>query len=98
MRGVASALLIPLLLLLACTPEAGESDHDPRPIVRERPSEALRAVTSTPARLLGIEARVGTVEKGKDADLIVWSGPPFAATSRPLVVLIGGQVVVDRRN
>lgn len=59
--------------------------------------DALRAVTSTPAGLLGIDARVGTLEPGKDADLVVWNGPPFAATSMPVVVLVGGEVVVDRR-
>ncbi len=61
------------------------------------PADALRAVTSTPARILGIDERVGTLEKGKEADLVVWSGPPFAATSMPLVVVVGGKVVVDRR-
>ena len=59
--------------------------------------DALKAVTSTPARLLGIEKRVGTLEAGKDADIVLWSGRPFAATSMPVVVLIGGEVVVDRR-
>ncbi len=60
------------------------------------PAEALRAVTSTPARLLGIDDQVGTVEAGKRADLVVWSGRPFAAVSRPLVVVVGGEIVVDR--
>lgn len=58
---------------------------------------ALLAVTQTPAKLLGIDDRLGTLDEGKQADLIVWSGHPFAATSSPVVVLIGGQVVVDRR-
>ncbi len=58
---------------------------------------ALKAVTSTPARLLGIEKRVGTLAAGKDADIVLWSGRPFAATSMPVVVLVGGEVVVDRR-
>ena len=58
---------------------------------------ALASVTSTPARLLGIDNRVGTVEVGKDADLVVWNGPAFAATAMPAVVIVNGQVVVDQR-
>ena len=58
---------------------------------------ALASVTSIPARLLGISERIGSLEVGRDADLVIWSGRPFAATSRVLVVLIDGQVVVDRR-
>lgn len=60
--------------------------------------EALEAVTRIPAEILGISDQVGTVEAGKRADLVVWNGEPFAATSRPLVVLIDGQIVVDRRS
>ncbi len=59
--------------------------------------DALQAVTQTPARLLGLDGQLGTLQPGKRADLVVWSGPPFAATSMPLVVLIDGEVVVDRR-
>ncbi len=59
--------------------------------------QVLPAVTSTPAKLLGLDDRLGTVATGKQADLVLWSGEPFAATSSPAVVLIGGEVVVDRR-
>jgi imidazolonepropionase-like amidohydrolase len=59
--------------------------------------DALRAVTQTPARLLGLEKELGTLVRGKRADLVLWSGTPFAATSMPLVVLIDGEVVLDRR-
>jgi imidazolonepropionase-like amidohydrolase len=54
---------------------------------------AMRAVTSTPASLLGVEKRVGTLAAGKDADIVIWSGKPFEATSRPVVVVIDGKVV-----
>jgi len=60
--------------------------------------EALRAVTLTPAEILGIEDEVGSVATGKRADLVVWSGEPFAATSRAVMVMAGGEVVVDRRD
>lgn len=59
--------------------------------------EALRAVTLTPAELLGIEARVGSVEVGKDADLVLWNGEPFEITSKPVGVLVDGRLVVDPR-
>jgi imidazolonepropionase-like amidohydrolase len=59
--------------------------------------DALRAVTQTPAQLIGLDEELGTVSVGKRADLVLWSGQPFAATSRPLVVLIDGEVVLDQR-
>lgn len=59
--------------------------------------DALRAVTQTPAQMLGLDKEVGTLDRGKRADLVLWSGTPFAATSMPLVVLVDGQVVLDRR-
>ena len=58
---------------------------------------ALSSVTSTPARILGIDGRLGTVDTGKDADLVVWNGPAFAATAMPVVVIVDGKIVVDRR-
>lgn len=60
--------------------------------------EALESVTTIPAEILGIADEVGTVTSGKRADLVVWSGEPFAATSRPEVVIVDGRVVVDRRS
>lgn len=58
-------------------------------------NDALNAITAVPAKLLGLAGRVGTLEKGADADLVVWSGDPLAATSRVRLVLINGQVVYD---
>ncbi|MGB0331933.1 MAG: amidohydrolase family protein [Planctomycetota bacterium] len=59
--------------------------------------QALRAVTLTPAQLLGVDGRVGSVEAGKDADLILWNGEPFEATTRPVGVLVGGHLALDPR-
>jgi imidazolonepropionase-like amidohydrolase len=56
-------------------------------------AEALAAVTITPARLAGVDDRVGSIEVGKDADLVLWSGEPFAATSRVVGVVLNGEVV-----
>ena len=61
------------------------------------PERALAAVTSTPAKILGIDDKLGTIEVGKDADIVIWSGEPLDAMSSPSVVLIQGRVVVDRR-
>jgi imidazolonepropionase-like amidohydrolase len=43
---------------------------------------ALRAVTINPARILGVDDRIGSLEPGKDADLVIWSGDPLDVTSR----------------
>ncbi|MBK9387260.1 MAG: amidohydrolase family protein [Planctomycetes bacterium] len=51
---------------------------------------ALRACTVVPATWLGIDKRVGTLEVGKDADLVVWSGEPFELATRPVAVMVDG--------
>ena len=52
---------------------------------------ALRAVTLTPAEVWGIVARYGSLEVGKDADVVVWSGDPFELTTGPEHVFIQGR-------
>jgi imidazolonepropionase-like amidohydrolase len=59
---------------------------------------ALEAVTIAPARMIGIDSRVGSLEVGKDADLVLWSGTPFEPTSRVIGVMLDGRLVVDPRN
>jgi imidazolonepropionase-like amidohydrolase len=59
---------------------------------------ALAAVTLVPARLVGVEDRVGSIKVGKDADLVLWSGPPFQPASRVIGVLLGGELVLDPRS
>lgn len=56
------------------------------------PEETLAAVTLSPARLLGIDDRVGSLEAGKDADLVLLDGDPFAGPSRVEAVLVRGEV------
>ncbi|HTF87451.1 MAG TPA: amidohydrolase family protein [Planctomycetota bacterium] len=58
---------------------------------------ALAAVTIEPARMIGIDGRVGSIAVGKDADLVLWSGVPFELTSRVVGVLIDGRLVLDPR-
>jgi imidazolonepropionase-like amidohydrolase len=60
------------------------------------PEEALRAVTITPAEILGIADRVGSIEKGKDADLVILSDEPFKIQSIVDKTLINGQIVYTR--
>jgi len=56
--------------------------------------EALKAITLYPAEILGIADRVGSIEPGKDADLVVLAAHPFdVARSRVELVLIEGEVV-----
>ena len=59
---------------------------------------ALRLVTLNPAIQLGIEARVGSIEVGKDADLVLLSGDPLSALSRVELTLIDGEVEFQRRD
>jgi imidazolonepropionase-like amidohydrolase len=52
---------------------------------------ALRAVTLEPARVWGVADRVGSLEVGKDADVVVWSGDPFELTTAAEQVFIAGR-------
>ena len=58
---------------------------------------ALEAVTIAPARMVGVDDRVGSIESGKDADLVLWSGKPFELTSRVIGVVVDGRLVLDPR-
>lgn len=57
------------------------------------PAAALRAVTINPATVMGVADRVGSLEIGKDADLVLWSGDPLDFASRPLRVWVDGAEV-----
>ncbi len=54
---------------------------------------ALAAVTIQPARILGIDDRVGSIEPGKDADLVLYNGDPLSYSTRVTHVFIGGRLV-----
>lgn len=54
---------------------------------------ALEAVTRVPAEILGVDDRLGTLEPGKDADLVLWSGPLFHPTTFAKTVYINGEEV-----
>lgn len=59
-------------------------------------ADALAAVTRVPAELMGLSERVGSLSAGADADLVVWTGDPLAATSRVKMVMIEGKVVYEQ--
>ena len=54
------------------------------------PQQALNFVTINPAIQLGIDERVGSIEPGKDADLVLWNASPLSTMSRPEHVFIEG--------
>lgn len=55
--------------------------------------KALRAVTIDAARILGVESRAGSIEEGKDADLVLFNGDPFEYTTRVDAVIAGGTLI-----
>ena len=57
----------------------------------------MQALTLWPAQAFHLDDRIGSLEKGKDADLVVFSGNPFETQSRVLLVVCNGRVVVDNR-
>ena len=60
-----------------------------------RPTEALKFITLNPAKQLRIDDRIGSIEVGKDADLVLWNGPPLSTTSRCLQTWIDGRKMFD---
>jgi imidazolonepropionase-like amidohydrolase len=57
------------------------------------PKIALEALTINPARIAGIDDRLGSIEPGQDADLVIWSGDPLDVTSRVQRALIEGREI-----
>jgi len=57
------------------------------------PTTALRAITINPARAMGVDDRVGSLEVGKDADIVLWSGDPLDVMQRALTVFLQGREV-----
>lgn len=55
--------------------------------------KALEAITIRAAEILEVNDRIGSIKKGKDADLVIWSGDPLDIQSKPDFVLINGEIV-----
>lgn len=58
--------------------------------------DALQMITLNPAIQLRIDKRTGSVEQGKDADLVIWSGHPFSVYSHAEITMIEGEIFFDR--
>lgn len=55
--------------------------------------DALKAITVNAAEILGVADRIGTLEVGKDADIVIWQEHPFTLLARPAYVFINGEIV-----
>jgi hypothetical protein len=58
--------------------------------------EALKAITLWPAELLGVSHRVGSIEEGKDADIIILDGNPFDYRTYVEYTLVNGKILYDK--
>ncbi len=58
--------------------------------------EALRSITINPARAINADHRVGSIEVGKDADIIIYNGHPFDLRNTVKLVMIDGKVVKNQ--
>jgi len=58
--------------------------------------DSLKMITLNPAKQLGIANRTGSIEQGKDGDLVVWNVHPFSPYSHPEYTIIEGEVYFDR--
>jgi imidazolonepropionase-like amidohydrolase len=70
---------LPLLAGLACKHGMDEN-------------EALKAITINAAEIIGISDRVGSIEKSKDADIVIWDGHPFATDTNVYKTIISGKI------
>lgn len=76
---------IPIQYLIYCAAEAVKYGLDKM--------VALKSITYEPARLLGIEDKVGSLEVGKHADFVIWSHVPFQVQANVLATYINGKRV-----
>lgn len=58
--------------------------------------EALRMITLNAAWIMGVQDRVGSIDNGKDADLVIWDGYPLSSYGVPEKVFIDGEMFFDR--
>jgi imidazolonepropionase-like amidohydrolase len=60
------------------------------------PDEAIRWITINAAWQIGLNDRIGSLEAGKNADIVLWSGNPFSVYARPEKVWVDGSMLYDR--
>ena len=83
---ITDAPVIPQQYLPLCAGLAVKAGMDP--------FRALQAITINPAKHLGIADRVGSLEEGKDADLVITDGDPMVSDTRVVAVFLNGEKVV----
>lgn len=59
------------------------------------PFDALKSLTVNPSRMLKLDARIGAIERGRDADLVLFTGDPFSPSSRVKFVIVDGKIVYE---
>ncbi|GAA0126786.1 amidohydrolase [Clostridium sp. CTA-19] len=77
--------VIPLQYLPICAALAAREGMDDE--------EALRSITINPAKTLDIHHRVGSIEKNKDADIVIYNGHPFDLRNKVKFVMINGEII-----
>lgn len=55
--------------------------------------EGLKAITSNPAKIYGVDQQIGTLKQGMQADLVIWSGDPLQITEHPEHIFINGKLI-----
>ncbi|MDD3839868.1 MAG: amidohydrolase [Clostridia bacterium] len=58
--------------------------------------QALKAITINPAKIIGLDDRIGSIEPGKDADIVVLDGHPLEFITKTYMVMINGDIVFRR--
>ena len=84
--------------IAAAEPGSGQGDGRRR---RDRHAggaddDAIKWITINPAWALGLDDRIGSLEAGKNADVVLWSGDPFSVYTRAEKVWIDGALLFDR--
>ena len=86
---ITDAPVIPLRYLPMCAGLAVNSGMDR--------GEAWKAITINPARSLGVHDRIGSLEPGKDADIVIWTSDPLTSIGgEALITIIDGKVVYQK--
>jgi len=82
---ITDAPVIPLQYLPVCAGLAISKGMEYR--------KALEAVTINPAKVMGVGERIGSIEVGKDADIVIWREKPFVTIQDPLYVIVDGRII-----
>lgn len=90
--GVQVALItdhpvVPIQYLPLCAALATKAGMDEQ--------KALEAITINPARILGLGDRIGSLEEGKDADIVIWDGYPLDVKSVVSMTIVDGSIVYN---